>query len=133
MKDYRLQKLFVSLVATITIDQISKFVAHDIILNTGVSFGLFPSSLLTIMLIGVLITIAFKFGRLFYASSPSVTGIFFGGSVSNIIDRLVYGGVRDFLPVPFFEIRNNLADWAIILALMWLFFRMQKSSDSNTV
>lgn len=118
-------------VSTISIDQISKYFAKDVIINTGVSFGLFPSSLLTVVLIGVLLALAFKFGRDFYSINPSVTGIFFGGSISNIIDRLLYGGVRDFLPVPLIAVRNNLADWGIILSLLWIFWNLNKASSSK--
>lgn len=45
------------------------------------------------------------------------TGLFIGGAVSNIIDRIYFGGVRDWFPIPFVGLRNNLADWAIFLAV----------------
>lgn len=107
------------------LDQGTKYLSHEIVLNTGISFGLFPSGLLTVALVVVLIGIALKFGRQFMTVSTLATGLFFGASCSNILDRVLYGGVRDFLPVPFFDIRNNLADWVIILTLTWLFFRVQ--------
>lgn len=121
----------VSLVAVVVLDQFTKYFATNIQLNTGVSFGLLPTPLLTLALIGVLLLIAVKFGKLFYLISPFATGAFFGGSLSNIIDRVMYGGVRDFLLIPLTDIRNNVADWAIILALVWIFFRMQKSSSGK--
>ena len=49
---------------------------------------------------------------------PIVRGLFLGGAMSNIMDRLVIGGVRDWLPVPVLGLRNNLADWAIVGALI---------------
>lgn len=121
-----LSVMSVFLLLTLVIDQVSKYYAREIILNQGVSFGLFPSSLLTFALAGVLVIIALKFGKAFLSSSPVATGIFFGSSLSNLLDRVLYGGVRDFLWVPIFSVRNNLADWAIILSLIWLFFRAQR-------
>ncbi len=113
---------------TIAVDQATKMNAALVTLNTGISFGLFPSSLLTFLLSGVLLLIAYQFGKLFFQVSPVLTGIFFGGSTSNLIDRALYGGVRDFLPIPFFSIHNNLADWAIILSLLWLFWQLHHSN-----
>lgn len=50
---------------------------------------------------------------------PIILGLFQGGAVSNVLDRLVYGGVRDWLAVPILGLRNNFADWAIVIALVW--------------
>jgi lipoprotein signal peptidase len=36
-----------------------------------------------------------------------------------MLDRLINGGVRDWLVVPVLGLRNNLADWAIIIAIAW--------------
>ncbi len=40
--------------------------------------------------------------------------------MSNIVDRLVLGGVRDFLPLPFVDMKNNLADWFIVGSLLYI-------------
>ncbi|MEP7167594.1 MAG: signal peptidase II [Candidatus Woesebacteria bacterium] len=118
--------------ATIGVDQLSKYLAHDVILNTGISFGFFSGSLLTIALIFVLIGIVFQFGKTFFQASPVAAGIFFGGSISNVLDRIFYGGVRDFLPVPILGIRNNLADWCIILSILWIFLLLKPASFLKT-
>lgn len=114
----------ISFFSLIALDQVTKHLAIDVVVNTGISLGLFSSSFLTVILIGILILIASRWGRELYLQSPIATGIFFGGAVSNILDRLLYGGVRDFLPVPILNVHNNIADWAIVLALAlaWLFF-----------
>jgi lipoprotein signal peptidase len=117
---------------TILFDQISKQLSSQVVLNTGVSFGLFSGPLLTLLLIGIFIAIAFSYGKTFVQISPIATGFFSGGAFSNILDRVIYGGVRDFLPVPLLGIRNNLADWCIILSLLWIFLHSSKASFSKT-
>lgn len=112
----------VSFILLVFLDQGTKYLASSVVINTGVSFGLFSSSLLTLGLVGILISIAILWGKVISVQSPVAAGVFFGGAVSNIVDRLFYGGVRDFLSVPVLNVRNNIADWAIILALFWLFF-----------
>jgi lipoprotein signal peptidase len=55
-----------------------------------------------------------------------------GGALSNLADRLVYGGVRDYWLIPGTPIRNNLADWGIVVGLMvmvgmwWLMGRQKE-------
>jgi len=42
------------------------------------------------------------------------------GAISNLIDRIIYGGVIDYLDLPFLP-RFNLADLAIILGvIIWI-------------
>lgn len=117
---------------TILLDQITKHFSPSVVLNTGISFGLFSGPFLTLLLIGFLIVIAFSFGKTLYQISPAATGIFSGAAISNILDRVIYGGVRDFLPIPLLGVRNNLADWCIILSLLWIFLHSSKASFSKT-
>ncbi|MBU0978365.1 MAG: signal peptidase II [Patescibacteria group bacterium] len=49
-------------------------------------------------------------------------GLFLGGGLSNLIDRIIWGGVRDWLSVPLMGMQNNLADWAIAIGLGGLLF-----------
>lgn len=44
-----------------------------------------------------------------------------GGGLSNWLDRWWFGGVRDWMEIPFIGLSNNLADYAITAAvLIWL-------------
>lgn len=52
--------------------------------------------------------------------------LFFAASLSNIWDRVVFGGVRDFLTVPILGVKNNVADWCIVLSLFVIFLQMKK-------
>lgn len=56
--------------------------------------------------------------------------IMMAGGVANILDRLIFGYVRDYWKLPFFDIYNNLNDWLIFSGLIWkmksrLFLKMR--------
>lgn len=107
------------------VDQITKYVSikyqfHQ--LNTGVAFGLFDQQVSSLAVIGLgfiaLLVITFSE----WQSHPASLSLIWAGGVSNSFDRLRWGGVIDFLPVPFFDLRNNFADWLItigIIVFLW--------------
>jgi signal peptidase II len=87
--------------------------------NTGISFGLFaglPPATTTIALSTLLLAGGWIF-RSIWQRHPLESGVLFGAAVSNLVDRLVFGGVRDFLPLPIVYIQNNIADWLVCGAL----------------
>ncbi|HCC84855.1 MAG TPA: hypothetical protein DEP87_04195 [Candidatus Pacebacteria bacterium] len=46
-------------------------------------------------------------------------GLIWGGGMSNWLDRWLMSGVRDWLVIPGTPLKNNLADWAITLGVVW--------------
>ena len=113
-----------------------------LIWNTGISYGLFDSSgmfgRVTLSVLGLLITLFLlvqmvrstgKLERLGYC-------LIIGGAVGNIIDRVIYGGVIDFIS---FHYENyywyvfNLADVWIslgVITILWdSFFLSGKTPD----
>lgn len=46
--------------------------------------------------------------------------LIWGGGMSNWLDRLTLGGVRDFWPILGTDLKNNLADYALTFGLIWL-------------
>ncbi len=58
-------------------------------------------------------------------------GLILGGGISNLIDRIMLGGVRDWITLPAFGIQNNLADWAIVFGLI-CFAIVQYRDDSTS-
>lgn len=119
-----------SIVLTVcAFDQILKAVApllgFEVSLNSGISFSLFqslPVFIVTVTLVILLVLICIVFQNI-WRENIVASGLFFGGSVSNIIDRVLYSAVRDWIPVPLFNVKNNLADWAIFLALLLIIYR----------
>lgn len=119
-------------------DQFSKrlvllFSSECMRVNTGMAWGLFTERNewwlgLSFLLLGVLFFLALKMRKCRW-----MVAMIWGGGVSNFIDRLVYGGVRDWLRfgwLPAF----NLADLAITLGVIFLglsFLRSDDGVDSN--
>jgi lipoprotein signal peptidase len=48
--------------------------------------------------------------------------LFLAGATSNLIDRFVFGGVRDWLSWPVFNFSNNLADIWITLGFSGIIY-----------
>lgn len=88
--------------------------------NTGVVFGMFQGQgqLFTILSICVAVAILY-----FFPSVPKedwalrlAMSLQFGGAIGNLIDRLVYGHVTDFISVGKFPV-FNLADASITISV----------------
>ncbi len=97
-----------------------------VVLNRGVSFGIeVPVFLVAaFFLVWILALVYFRKSDFFW----SLWGLVVGGGV-NFLDRLRWGGVRDYFN--FFGLfYNNLADWVIfisILSFVVLFFIKEKN------
>lgn len=103
------------------VDQTSKLWANHqgwAVINRGISFSWLSGQ---ISWLGILVLIAaggFWWWRLLPKQRPAVI-LILAGAISNLIDRIVWGGVVDWLPIPFLGLKNNLADWAIFIGV-WL-------------
>ncbi|MDX1974601.1 MAG: signal peptidase II [Rickettsiales bacterium] len=106
---------------------VTPFLNWVLVWNRGVSFGLFASHNQPLILIGVsLFIIAIVFRWLMEAQSlwlAVALGAIIGGAVGNVIDRVRYGAVVDFIDVywqgyhwPAF----NIADSAIFIGVVVL-------------
>ena len=135
--------MFLSLVISILligIDQITKWFLYgkeavsilgDILwfkstLNTGVAFGMFSDSTLLFIVISSLATVIFIyliFSKKFLTSKMEkiCLGIIMAGTVSNLIDRIFLGGVRDFIYLKFINFPIfNVADMCITIGMVLL-------------
>lgn len=114
---------------TIVVDQLSKWYASRmelVQLNSGISFGLFSTQTLTIFLSLFLAIVFLHLGKKYSLQYPGAFGMFIGASLSNILDRILFGGVQDFLPIPFVSLTNNLADWLILVSLVYIMHSQAK-------
>ncbi len=109
--------------------------------NNGVAFGMFSDMrwvfvALTSVLLFVIIFIMFKKrpkGKMFYIAA----GLIIGGGIGNLIDRIFYGYVIDYLSLSFFPPVCNFADYCItigtVLLIIYLLFFSNVFDSSKKV
>lgn len=123
------------MLVTLAADQVSKWVAAEVgmrvDINPGVSFRLFAgASPAVLMFLAVMTIVVLAVGlRDIWQKHPAAAGLFFGGAVSNLLDRVWFGGVRDWLPLPLTGIHNNLADYAVVLSLLFVAYQLVFNSS----
>lgn len=105
--------------------------------NTGVAFGLFQNASSIFIFTSLLITLAIIVAYVWYLPNrlgwlQFCVGLIVGGAIGNVIDRVQYGYVIDFVKVGWFPI-FNIADSAVtvgitMLALFLAFFEEEPAS-----
>ena len=91
-------------------------------LNSGIAFGWLATwsspqvFLLQLTMLGIVIWL----GHQFWSLKPWSWVLLIGGAVANLLDRLVSGGVHDWLTLPGTDLKNNLADWAVALGVLMI-------------
>jgi signal peptidase II len=96
--------------------------------NTGASFGMFQNANIAF----VMLTLLIVGGIIYYVSTLEhandwmwvAAGLYLGGAVGNLIDRLLIGSVTDFVSIGSFYI-FNVADASInisvaLLVILWI-------------
>ena len=122
--------------AALTLDQFTKLIApiyFEIVPNHGISFGWFSqlsTEFVTIFLLFFTIGVAFMW-RKKWRRNQVITGLFWAGVVSNLLDRVFLGGVNDWISLPYVGIKNNLADFYISIALILLFIQEFRASNEH--
>ena len=131
--------LFLVLVLILVlIDQIIKlefcslnYIFSNCILNTGSAYGLFSNMKYytsIIAIFGVLIsTILIVFYSYFIREFGLViTSLFTAGIISNTIDRIFFGAVRDMFIIPYFPIFGifNVADVYLFISALYILYKL---------
>ena len=112
--------------------------------NTGAAFGLFPQWGSFFVVVAVVVIVAIV---LYYHSLPDgqwlmriALGLQLGGAIGNLVDRLRYGSVVDFIDLNFWPLHNwpifNLADGSVVtgvtlLALMMLWEERRERGEEK--
>lgn len=109
--------------------------------NRGVAFGMFTDMrwvfvALTSVMIALIIIYMFKkrpTGKFLYITS----GLIIGGGIGNLIDRIFYGYVIDYLSLSFFPPVCNFADYCItagtVMLVVYLLFFSNLSNDEKRI
>lgn len=123
------RQILLMLVFAFGFDQLSKeaarFFGFAVQFNDGISLNLLSGvapEVLTIVTLLILVGLWYAFAET-WKESPVLAGTFFGAGLSNIFDRVWYGAVRDWLPIPGTTVTNNLADWLLFFSIF--FFAIQ--------
>lgn len=101
--------------------------------NRGVAFGMFSDMrwifvVLTTVMLAIIIFYMFKKrpnGKFFYICA----GMIIGGGIGNLIDRVLYGYVIDYLSLSFFSPVCNFADYCITIGTVLLMICILFFSD----
>lgn len=114
--------------------------------NRGVSFGLFGSdspyaswilSLIALVIVGFLVRWLWQVEKCHQAAA---IGMIIGGALGNVVDRLLYGAVYDFIDIhvagyhwPAFNVADSgITVGAIILVLDSLFAKSDNDNSDST-
>lgn len=116
-----------------------------VVYNTGVSFGMLnniPYGHIILSVVATLITLIlfvwlYRSNTLYIACA---IGLVIGGAIGNIIDRVQYGAVRDFLDFyvesyhwPAFNVADSAVCIGVIMILLegWLVKKKEEKHDSS--
>lgn len=107
--------------------------------NTGAAFGLFKNHIwivvtVTVVATVVIIGLLFRYrGHTFFSYATSA--LLIAGGFGNLIDRILYGFVVDYIHVLFFDYIFNLADCcitvgAVLFVIHVIFFTKKEEKDA---
>ena len=121
-----------------SVSVIDNLLSFTYVENNGVAFGSFAGNrwifvVLTAALIAAILIYMFRkkpHSKLFYAS----VALIIGGGIGNLIDRIMYGYVVDYISLSFFPPVCNFADYCItagtvLLMVYVLFFTGTSKKD----
>jgi len=118
-------------------EQINQFLSFELTFNRGISWGFFHSAssclFTTVSLIIAAVTIgvaALAVQRLKAGDCILGETLIVAGSISNIIDRVLYGGVVDFISLSYGDWMwplFNIADVAIVCGVVIMIWEQYKS------
>lgn len=148
-KQYGLIFLFAVACDSIIIDQVIKWLVlrgniswprngiidSTIIWNQGMAFGIILPLVVWITLVGLLgyIMIRYFIEHALYNHWVTIIagGLIVGGAISNIIDRIAYGAVLDFIDLHWWPV-FNLADSFIVIGAVLLILWPVKETETIT-
>lgn len=108
-----MKKFFIIALLIVILDQITKILFTDkhffiinYVTNTGAAFSILQNQTLLLTIIAALIAIFIFFLFKKYKKLEIPLSFLFGGTIGNLIDRIVLGHVRDFIDFKFFPVFN---------------------------
>lgn len=105
---------------------ISNFLSFNYYQNTGAAWSILQGKTVTLIAISIVVLILVYSMSFSYEDSKindMTFGLLFGGIVGNLIDRIFFGFVRDFIDIKLFGYNFpvfNIADMAIVIGVIIL-------------
>ena len=133
----RLSKLFFSdlLVYGESLPIIRNVLHMTMVHNTGIAFGFFKDQGITFIVIPIVAAVLLVFNIYYYRQNNEVLSriyiiafsLILGGAIGNLIDRIVYGHVIDFIDFRVWPV-FNIADSAITIGAALIAYKCFKLS-----
>ncbi len=97
--------------------------------NTGVAFGLFKNMNVVWALVSaaVILAICYKFRNILNQRDAFGWALILGGATGNLLDRLLLGGVTDFIDFGWWP-AFNIADSALSVGIIYLLYMNWKEN-----
>jgi signal peptidase II len=107
--------------------QVGRFLSLAVITNTGAGFSTFQNQnrLLMFVVIIILGAVLYHYNTLKHPMSQIGASLIVGGGLGNLVDRIFYGHVIDFIDFKVWPV-FNLADSAITIGIILLIFAVWK-------
>ncbi len=142
--------LLATALAVFVLDQVTKAVIRQLLLdsgtnsipilgqwfkltyveNRGAAFGLFQNQSVFFIIVGVLVVGGILVGQRYIPGHKTALalclGMQLGGAVGNMVDRIRYGHVFDFMELPHWPV-FNVADSAIVVGVAILAYHLLTS------
>jgi signal peptidase II len=102
----------------------------NLVINPHIAFGLAVPQVLILFLVSAILTVLIYLLIRNYKNNNFklffILGLIITGALSNLLDRVEYGGVIDFIDMPYFTV-FNLADVYIFFGVgLWLLIENRK-------
>jgi lipoprotein signal peptidase len=95
--------------------------SHTVI-NQGVFFGLLPSTIWVYIMVMVLILVLMVWYRSTNRKESVALTLIWAGGAANLLDRIITGGVRDFIFYPLLNVYGNAADIYLVLGMLGMIY-----------
>ena len=150
MKNKKIYILVIVLIIVVLLDQFTKFIVDKFISSTliiiprileftniknvGIAFGINSSNtkniFLSIFVLIIIINFIKKQFKVIDEKTFFSLGLMLGGAIGNLIDRIIKGGVLDFIKISTFPV-FNIADIAIVTGWILLIVNIIKFSNQE--
>ena len=150
MKNKKIYILVIVLIIVVLLDQFTKFIVDKFISSTliiiprileftnvkniGIAFGINSSNIknifLSIFVLIIIVNFIIKQFKVIDEKTFFSLGLMLGGAIGNLIDRIIKGGVLDFIKISTFPV-FNIADIAIVTGWILLIVNIIKFSKQE--